>query len=198
MESLNRTLFLWINAPEQPAVPWLTVSTVLADYGILVVPTLLVAGWLWGGTRRRVVMLTATVAGLIGLGINQMIGLIWMHPRPSVIDLGHTFIPHADDSSFPSDHLTLLWSVAFALLRNHDMRPAAAALALFGIPVAWARIYLGVHYPFDMVGALAVALISAWLARALTGWYVSPFYRLAIGPYRAILSPLISLGWVRA
>jgi undecaprenyl-diphosphatase len=198
VETLNRTLFLWLNAPAHPDAPWLTLATTLADYGILLVPALLAAGWLWGGARRRVVMLVATMAGLIGLSINQMIGLTWMHPRPFMIDLGHTFLAHASDSSFPSDHATLLWSVAFATLRNRDLRPAGAALALFGVAVAWARIYLGVHFPLDMAGAAAVALASAWLAHTLARWYVSPAYRLAICLHRLTLRPLISLGWVRA
>jgi undecaprenyl-diphosphatase len=40
--------------------------------------------------------------------INQVIILLWQHPRPFVIGLGHTYLAHAADSSFPSDHLTLL------------------------------------------------------------------------------------------
>lgn len=35
-----------------------------------------------------------------------------------MIGLGHTLITHAADSSFPSDHLTLLWAVAFSFLMH--------------------------------------------------------------------------------
>ena len=41
---------------------------------------------------------------------------------------------------------------------NAPERPGA--LALLGFPIAWARIYLGVHFPFDMLEAGTVAVFS--------------------------------------
>lgn len=77
--------------------------------------------------------------------------------------IGQTLIEHVQDSSFPSDHLTLIWSVAFSLLLNKQHRVIGGLLFLIGIPVAWARIYLGVHFPLDMIGAAIVGLVSAGL-----------------------------------
>ena len=47
-------------------------------------------------------------------------------------------------------------------------------LALLGLPMAWARIYLGVHFPLDMVGAALVAVLSAWLCFREERWFVEP------------------------
>ena len=99
--------------------------------------------------------------------------------------------------SFPSDHLTLLWAVAFSFLMHRSPRLAGIALALLGLPVAWARIYLGVHFPLDMVGAALVAVLSAWLAFREVRIYLPATYSLAINVHRVLFGKLIQIGWVR-
>lgn len=194
MESLNHDLFLWLNAPEHPGPFLLAMATLFAQYAILAVPAVVGLGWLRGGETTRRVMLEATASGLGGLLINQLIGLVWQHPRPFMIGLGHTFLAHAPDSSFPSDHLTLLWSVAFSLLIQRSPRGAGVALALLGLPVAWARIYLGIHFPFDMVGALAVAMLSAWMAFREAPRYLSPLYDVVMRIHRLFVEMLSDFG----
>ena len=197
MESLNQTLFLWLNAPEHPGALPLTLAIFFAERLIWVVPLLIGVGWLRGSETTRKMMLVATASGLLGLLVNQLIGLAWLHPRPFMIGIGHTVIPHVADSSFPSDHLTLWWAVAFSLLLQRDPRISGIGLALLGVPIAWARIYLGVHFPFDMLGAVAVAALSAWLTLHEARRYLEPSYRLANGIHRRFFGRLIALGWVR-
>ncbi|RUP24613.1 MAG: undecaprenyl-diphosphatase [Curvibacter sp.] len=197
MESLNQTLFLWLNAPEHPGALTLMVAIPLAEWFIWTVPLLIGIGWLRGSENTRKTILVATASGLLGLLINQVIGLAWSHPRPFMIGLGHTLIPHVADSSFPSDHLTLWWAVAFSLMLQRGPRIAGIGLAMLGIPIAWARIYLGVHFPIDMFGAAAVAAISSWLTLREVRWYLEPSYRLASGIHHRIFERLIALGWVR-
>ncbi|RTL53056.1 MAG: undecaprenyl-diphosphatase [Rhodocyclaceae bacterium] len=197
MESFNHTLFFWLNAPEHPSALVLTLATFFAEQLIWAVPLLIGIGWLRGSEVTRKAMLVATASGLLGLLINQAIGLAWSHPRPFMIGLGHTLIPHVADSSFPSDHLTLWWAVAFSLSLKRGPRIVGLALALLGVPIAWSRLYLGVHFPFDMFGAVSVAALSAWLTLREVRWYLEPSYRLAIGIHRWLVGKLIALRWVR-
>lgn len=197
MEAVNQTLFLWINAPARPNILGLTLAIFLAEWLIWAVPVAIGTGWLRGNGKTRQMMLVATTSGLVGMLINQLVGLVWSHPRPFMIGLGHTFIPHVADSSFPSDHLTLWWATVFSVLMQQGPRRAWSALALLGISIAWARIYLGVHFPFDMLGAAVVAALSAWLTLNAAHWYLPPVYRLAVGMHRILFSRLIRLGWVR-
>jgi len=196
MENPNYALFLWLNAPENPNTLLLAVAGFFAEYAIWVIPVLIGIGWLRGNEHTRKILLEATAAGLAGLLINQLIGLVWQHPRPFMIGLGHTFMPHAADSSFPSDHLTLLWAVAFSFLMHRRPRLAGMMLAVLGLPMAWARIYLGVHFPLDMLGAALVAALSAWLAFREVRLYLPPTYRLVTRIHRILLGKLIALGWV--
>lgn len=197
MEHLNQSLFLLLNAP--PNAPYLMVETArLLAYGLIwIVPAGLVIGWLRGSSATRQALLAATVAGLAGLLINQLIGLVWYHPRPFEIGIGRTLIPHVQDSSFPSDHLTLIWAIAFSLLLHKQTRLAGWGLVLLGLPVAWARIYLGVHFPLDMLGAALVALVSTRLVLGQEHRLIAPLMRLLLPPYRGLFGGLIRRGWVR-
>lgn len=198
MEALNRTLFLWLNAPAHPQAWLVALATVLAQWLIWAIPALLAIGWLRGDERTRKAMLAATASAWLGLLAGQLIGLAWPHPRPFMIGLGHTLLAHAADPSFPSDHLTLWWAVACALLLQAGLRGTGAALALSGLAIAWARVYLGVHFPFDMLGAAGVAASSAWLAQRAAPWYMGPAYRTADAVHRVLFGRLIARGWVRA
>ncbi|CAM5205011.1 Undecaprenyl-diphosphatase OS=Castellaniella defragrans OX=75697 GN=HNR28_000082 PE=4 SV=1 [Castellaniella defragrans] len=197
METLNRALFLWLNAPSHPDPGLLSAAIVLANWLIWLAPALLVVGWLYGDREARQAMILAALAGALGLLCNQLIALVWVHPRPFVLGLGHTFIPHAPDSSFPSDHLTLWWAIAFSLLAQARLRLLGALMAVSGLAIAWARIYLGVHFPLDMAGAAGVAAACAWLVRALARWYLDPLYRLALSIYRTLFGGLIRKGLIR-
>ena len=196
MNQLNESLFLLINASAHPNTVLLAIARLLAEYAIWVIPLALITGWLRGNEDTRKLMLVATASGLAGLLINQVIGLAWQHPRPFMTGLGHTFIPHVADSSFPSDHLTLLWAVSFSFLMHPRWRTAGTMLALAGLPVAWARIYLGVHFPLDMAGAALVAGLSTWLCLRERRWFVEPLFQWVSMLYVQMLAPLIRRGWI--
>lgn len=197
MERLNYSLFMLLNAA--PGASGIAVDTArfLADGLIWFVPIGLIIGWLRGSSAMRQVLIAATVSGLAGLLINQLIGLVWYHPRPFEAGIGQTLIPHVRDSSFPSDHLTFIWAIAFSLLLREQSRLAGWVLALMGVLVAWARIYLGVHFPLDMLGAVLVALGSAWLILSVEHRLIAPLMRLLLPAYQTIFAGLIRKGWVR-
>jgi undecaprenyl-diphosphatase len=195
LEAFNEALFLMINAT--PATPaWqIGVARLIADYAVYVVPLCLIAMWLRGDPRQRETAVRAFCVTFLALGINQLIGLVWTHPRPFVMGIGHTFLEHAPDSSFPSDHVTIFASIALTLLLGGAKR-YGLLIALSGLAIAWARIFVGVHFPLDMAGAVVVAGVACLL--------VTPPWRLA-GPsvtrglvalYRKLLAWPIERGWL--
>jgi undecaprenyl-diphosphatase len=68
---------------------------------------------------------------------------------------------------------------------------------LLGLPVAWARIYLGVHFPLDILGAAFVGLGSARLVWRQESRLITPLMRLLLPPFRKIFATLIRRGWVK-
>jgi undecaprenyl-diphosphatase len=196
VEELNNALFMFINAPAQPNGALLFIAKFLAEQTILFVPFVLVVGWLMGRKPSRKILFGAALAGLLGLLLSQIMGLLWPHPRPFMIGVGHTFIEHVADSSFPSDHLTLMWAVSLSFLPYSVTRFGGAMLTLLALPVAWARIYIGVHYPFDMIGALIVASFSAWFIFWSKHWLSKPVFRAAYALFTRLFAPLIRRGWI--
>lgn len=197
MTSLNHSLFLWMNASQDPPLVLRFVALVLA-YGVIwLVPLGLVVAWLWGDTRvRRACVLALATTGL-ALAAAQVITRVWPQPRPFMVPLGHTLVAHVADASFPSDHLTVLWSIAFSLLLLPRLRGAGALIALLALPVAWSRIYLGVHFPLDMLGAAGVAAVSAALCWSVRDSVLAPLMNAANGVYRRLFALPIRRGWVR-
>ncbi|MBU6488622.1 MAG: phosphatase PAP2 family protein [Burkholderiales bacterium] len=196
MEAVNQALFLQINAT--PTLPhWLIVmGLVIAKELIFAAPLTLAGMWLASGDERREVALRATLVALIALGINQLIGMAWYHPRPFVIGLGHTFLPHAPDSSFPSDHVTVLSALSSTFLYNRQRLLGMLALGM-AIAVAWARVFVGVHYPFDVLGAGCVGWLTYVSTVPLWRRAGTPLSRMSIAAYRTLLAGPIARGWLR-
>lgn len=195
LESINRSLFLWINASAPPDSWQADLGRFCADYVIWLLPIYLVFGWLRGSERHRLILLSVSLAALLGLGINQLIGLVWYHPRPFEIGLGQTLLAHARESSFPSDHFTLMIAVAVGLLLHSETRLTGILVGLLGLVVAWGRVYVGVHFPLDMAGALVVGTLSAMLLRRCDNWLARVMMQPVLRVYRLLCSPLIKTGW---
>ncbi|KWA30261.1 PA-phosphatase [Burkholderia multivorans] len=195
-EAFNQALFLMINAtPVTP--PWLIrLAIMVADDLIYLIPVLLTGMWLSGSEAQRNLAIRGCAVALIALGANQLIGLAWQHPRPFMLGLGHTFIAHAPDSSFPSDHATVFASIALTLLAGGVRRLGGLTL-LAGVAVAWARIFLGVHFPLDMLGAAMVACAAYVLSEPLWRLAGSAVTHVIVRVYRKLLARLISSDWLR-
>lgn len=197
LEAFNQAFFLHLNA--NLATPLWEISTAvfMADYLIYLVPLILVSLWCWGNESQRALALKACVVAPVALGINQLLSVVWPHPRPFMMGLGHTFIPHAADSSFPSDHATVFAAIGLTLVFANIRSVAGWAALLLGVCVAWARVFLGVHFPLDMVGAVAVVGV-VWLGiRPVWRWVGSGLTAQAVVIYRALLARPIALGWIR-
>ncbi|MDF3932721.1 phosphatase PAP2 family protein [Pseudomonas citronellolis] len=196
LESLNRELFLAINAvPDTPT--WLLdAARFIASVPLFLLPLALLGLWCWGDCRLRGALLRALAVTLLALLLSQAIGLLWPHPRPFAIGLGHAWTAHAANASFPSDHLTLFAGVALSLLFD-EAYLIGALLGLGGLAVGYARVYLGIHFPLDMLGALAVAAVSNSLVWLLWQRLGDALTALAEGLYRRWLAPAISRGWLR-
>jgi membrane-associated phospholipid phosphatase len=169
---------------------------VLANYanwaGLVLLALLLGAGWLLGRRRPDAPRFTATaflvgVGAVLALAANQAIGPAVARVRPCHA-LAHVevLLHCASDSSFPSDHAMIAGAFAAGLLLL-DRRLGLAAL-LFALLLAFARVYVGVHYPSDVVGGLAIgAAIGSLVVLALRPATVAVTVRLARTPLRPLI-----------
>lgn len=173
------------------------IALFMADYLIFLIPIALVSLWLRGDATDRNLSLKAFLVAFIALGVNQIIIRVWPHPRPFMLGLGHSFIPHAADPSFPSDHVTIFAGVGLSLLLGHARSVAGWAILLLGLCVAWARVFLGVHFPLDMLGAVAVAFI-VWVVISMPWSVFGNLITQAIEHvYRYLFAHPIARGLIR-
>ena len=195
--TLNLALFAQLNAPPGSDPRLLLMAEVFAVYLIWLVPALLVIGWLRGSERLKRPLWEAFIATLLALAASWVIGWLWPTPRPFMMPVGQTFLEHAPTPAFPSNHATIMLTMAFSLLLHAGTRRIGRYLLLLTLPVAWARVFLGVHFPQDMLGALVLAAAMATLVGASRSWLILPFYhRVAMRLYRILFAPLIRRGWV--
>lgn len=164
----NLYIFHLLNASGQPNPATVLAATLAANQLVFVVVLLAACLWLFGPPERRGPLLAVGGATAVALGVNLLLGLLWFEPRPFMNGVGHTLLAHAPDNSFPSDHATFLWSVGLGLIVTGAAPTAGWIVCAIGVIVAWARIYLGVHFPIDMVGSLLVGAAAAALARLAT------------------------------
>lgn len=162
MQSLDHAIFLLLNASVEPPRPLVWFAILCAKYLFVPVPLHLVLVW-FGGTRRmRFVALSGIFAMAGALALSGIIGALVPTPRPGVIGLGHTLLDHRASAAFPSNHAIVCFSWA-AILAIFGRRSLAFGVAGIGVLVAWSRIYLGVHFPIDMVGAAGLSAAAAIL-----------------------------------
>ena len=121
----------------------------------------LVTLWLtWKPTNQRAAFL-AGISALVALGIGQLIGMALPRPRPYLTHQVNLLIAPTADTSFPSDHATLGFAVAVLVWRYN--RRAGTALLLLALVLAFARIFVGAHYPSDVLGGAALGTLTSMM-----------------------------------
>ena len=165
MERINTLLFALINASASPnslVLSFARAAAVGGVYAVAIVPVIL---WLGGPAKRRGAVVAALIGVAVAMTINFLITSLWFHPRPFMVGAGNTFLSHAPETSFPSDHVTLVVGLGLGLIATRASALGGILVTAAGLIIGWARVYLGVHWPFDVFGSVAVAVIAAGFAK---------------------------------
>jgi len=172
---------------------WLhTPLVVYASDGVALFAVLLIVGYLLARSAGRPLtmaraLLAAATAPLLAVAVNQPIVHVVNEARP------YTQLPHAlllvhrsIDASFPSDHATMAGAVAAGLLCVHRRLGAGAVLA--ALLMAFARVYVGAHFPIEVLAGLAVGALVALLAQLGAPPLARVLTHLAHGRLRPLLT----------
>ncbi|GGX98709.1 phosphatase PAP2 family protein [Streptomyces minutiscleroticus] len=155
----------------------------VGEYGLLLAMVLLVL-WCWWGVRRRGgESAAASVAALVWVPLAAGVAVLVNVPIRGFVERPRPFLEHQglevliegkNDYSFVSDHATLTMAMGVALfVANRKFGLVGILLGLLG---GFCRVYMGVHYPTDVVGGFALGTAVALL--------LSP-------PAMALLTPLM-------
>lgn len=182
LRRLDDSLFFDINSFARH-IGWLH-GTLLAyaNYGVILVGLLLVIGVLLmrhAASRRLAAATWAGLATMLAVAVNQPIVHLVSEARPYTTH-PHIFLlaTRSSDLSFPSDHAVMAGAAAAGLWLVSRKLGLIATVA--AVVLAFTRVYIGAHYPWDVVVGLTVGAVAS-----LLGWL--------------LLAPLLSAlaAWLR-
>ena len=163
-------ILLWLQSPQSP---WLTkagmtishlgdTSIALSMMGVAVMLLLL-------GRRRDVALMM--LLSLVPIGAGNLLKLVVGRARPEylLLDVAPTSL------GFPSGHALfaailgglLIWLAEESIHSPWIRRSVQLGLGLLILAVGWSRIYLGLHWPSDVLGGYMYALLAVWLLTSL-------------------------------
>ncbi|GGS23377.1 phosphatase PAP2 family protein [Streptomyces humidus] len=173
----------WLNTPME----------VWTNLGLGVFAVLMVMGW-WSARRRdsrtMTVALAAPVAVVTAFAAAEVVKKVVAEARPCR-SMPHAYLvdscPAPSDYAFPSGHTTVAAATVAALFLL-DRRLSAIA-AVFGAVEGFSRVYVGDHYPHDVLGSVILALPVAYLTSvALRRWATPLVDALNRGALRPLLT----------
>jgi membrane-associated phospholipid phosphatase len=153
----------------KPADTWRSISNTAKPLAVAIPVGMFAAAMI---TRNKNLAINSyeTIAGLaIAAGVNQLIKYTVQRPRPYVTDTSIFTIAGDHNYAFPSGHVSVVAAAATSLIitskKWYVTVPAVAWVACVG----YSRIYMGEHYPSDVIGGVIVgaggALAANWLNR---------------------------------
>ncbi|ANH92229.1 MULTISPECIES: phosphatase PAP2 family protein [unclassified Streptomyces] len=160
----------------------------VGEYGLLLAMVLLVV-WCWWSVRRRggpdaaptvAALVWAPLAAGLAVLVNVPIRGFVERRRPFLDHQGlDVLVPGKTDFSFVSDHATLTMAMGAALFVA-DRRFGLAGIGL-ALLEGFCRVYMGVHYPTDVVGGFALGTAVALLLSPVATALLTPVLRAVEG-----------------
>ncbi len=167
MQSIDFKAFTLIN---QFAGKWHLLDALMvamAKYGPLLFVILLLYLWFKKSEDGKQAAILTVLSLAAALLVNQIIGHIYFRPRPFVFHNVNLLLPKSPDPSFPSDHATLSFAIAtLVLFWNKKIGVYTGAL---GVLIAFARVFVGTHYPFDVLGGAIIGSTTSYFV-----WNLKP------------------------
>lgn len=122
----------------------------------------------------RKASINAIVITVINLALSFIIGSIYYVDRPFVHSKVNLLISHTADASFPSDHATGTMSIALGL--GKYSRILGIIMTILSLIVGFSRVYVGNHYPLDVIGAYIIVSITSYLYNLLLKSKIEEIY----------------------
>ena len=165
-QTFDEAVIRWMGEHHSPLLDAAVVEVTALGTGIVVLMIVVVAGifLVLTGHKGSAILLIVSAAG--GLVLNGVLKLGFDRPRPDVF----VHSVHTVSSSFPSGHAMssaiVYGTVAYLAARLHRRRWARWLVMLFAfiviVLISASRMYLGVHYPSDVVAGVIIGL--SWAA----------------------------------
>ena len=196
LDQLNLYLFHILNVPDQTSIWMINYASLIAHDLVYLFLLIFAIAWFRGSYQVKTGIIKAFIFTAITLLMSEVLSAILNTPRPFVIDVGRTLIEHASTGSFPSNHMSIFSGIAFAYYFS-PQRDLGRILIWTAWLVAWSRVYVGVHFPIDMLGAFLMAITVNLAGLPLWWKYENQIMNFILGIHYWLFSPLIRMGWIK-
>ena len=142
------------------------------------------------------IILKAFIFTAITLALGETLSLVFNTPRPFVMDVGQTLIEHSPTGSFPSNHMSIFSAIAFSYYFS-ERRDIGRFLIAVAWLVAWSRVYVGVHFPIDMLGGFFIAWLVNYSGLKVWNKYKGQIMMWVMNIYQKLFRPLIEIGLIK-
>ncbi len=135
-----------------------------------------VAAFLIGVGRVRL-GLTVAVAGAVAWIASRLLKDVFDRPRPTMGDIGRPLREAADGFAFPSSHATIATALVVTVVAGLGGAPRARQIAvgvgaLVVVATCLSRLYVGAHWPLDVVAGVALGVVAAAVVLAVVAFAV--------------------------
>ncbi|MGM0753779.1 MAG: undecaprenyl-diphosphatase [Bacillota bacterium] len=129
----------------------------------------LILMWFRNEHYRRVSW-NAVVSSGITLFLHTLVNIFYFKPRPFAKRRVGILIPSKTDSSFPSKHTLLACAVSMSIIL-YD-RFLGSIMWVLSVLTGFSRIWLGHHYPSDIIGSAIMASMTSMVVGKTTGKFM--------------------------
>lgn len=166
--ALDGGALLWIQeylrGPVQDA--FFSFYTTLGDAGVLFLAASVLMLFFKKTRKAGVVALVSIAIGFVCT--NLVLKNLFARPRPWLDVAGLVaLIEEHDPNSFPSGHTTSAFAFAAALCFAAPKRWMKYAAVIAAILMGFSRLYVGVHYPSDVLAGVVIGFVAGFLAEKL-------------------------------
>jgi undecaprenyl-diphosphatase len=140
--------------------------------------------------RIRCIAVDIFALTAINLLISFSIGLVYYVNRPFVHNKVNLLYSHVADASFPSDHAIGTMSIALGI--NNCFKVYGRILIALSCIVSFSRVYVGHHFPIDVIGGIVIAAFVNYLYKISVKDKIAIFYGTIEGKLLKILYPNIA------
>lgn len=196
LDQLNLSLFHLLNVPDQASIWMINYASLIAHDLVYLFLLIFAIAWFRGSYEVKTGIIKAFIFTAITLLMSEVLSAVLNTPRPFVMDVGRTLLEHAPTGSFPSNHMSIFSGIAFAYYFS-PQRDLGRILIWTAWLVAWSRVYVGVHFPIDMLGAFLMAITVNLAGLPLWWKYQDKLMRFILNIHLSLFAPLIRMGWIK-
>ncbi len=139
----------------------------IAQYLILLAPIIIII-YIWVHDKKREAIKDSvymSIASGVAWGIAHILKNMFKTLRP---ELAHDILLKSESIyAFPSGHTTFMFALATVLYFHH--KKLAYATYVIGLAIGIARVYIGVHYPIDIVGGIVLGIAVGLFSKYIYG-----------------------------